>query len=141
MIPADYAATILAGREELQAYAESLMIDSVLIERRGTESTIDPETYEEVWPYVTVYAGPCKVRTAGVQAREVSAGETNFDVSAAYIDLPLSDPLSGGVRAGDRATITGAALDASNVGRVYVVQRDVERSAPVERRLFCQEVS
>lgn len=135
-----FASDLTAGRAELQQHAESAMVDSVLIEREDGY-TLDPDTLEQIPAWVTVYEGKCKVRSSPVQSRDASAGETVYDVTASYIDLPLSDPASGAVRAGDRATITGAALDPANVGRVLTVQRDIPRTFPIERRLFCQEVS
>lgn len=135
-----FVSDLAAGRAELQQHAESAMVDSVLIEREDGYA-LDPDTLEQVTAWVTVYAGRCKVRSASALPRDAAAGETVYDVTASYLDLPLSDPASGGVRAGDQATITATAFDPANVGRVLTVQQDIPRTYPIERRLFCQEVS
>ena len=116
------------------------MVDSVLIERKSG-TALDPDTLEQVDEWVPVYEGRCKVRSSALQARDADAGEVSYDVGSSYLDLPVSHPDSGGVRAGDRATIVTASLDSANTGRVFVVQRDMPRTYGIERRLFCQEVS
>lgn len=135
-----FGADLARGVAELRQHAESAMADTVLIERKSG-TTLDPDTLEQVDEWAPVYEGRCKVRSSALQSRDADAGEVSYDVSSAYLDLPVSHPDSGGVRAGDRATIVTAALDSANTGRVFVVQRDMPRTYGIERRLFCQEVS
>jgi len=122
------------------------MHDTVRVERREVDASGQPVFTQgpgrklvESWR--VVYEGPCKLRSAGTQAAEAEAGEVAVDVSHSYLDLPITDDASGLVRRGDRATVTSSRFDLANVGRVFVVQRDVPRTFPVERRLFCEEVS
>lgn len=141
-----FAQDVAAGLEEMRALSESLMVDECRIERRVVDESGQPvyvpgpdRRLTESWQ--VVYEGPCKVRAAGTQAVTAEAGEVVADVSRSLLDLPVSDAASGLVRAGDRATVTESRFDPANVGRVLIVQRDVPRTYPVERRLACEEVS
>lgn len=116
------------------------MLDTVRVERAG-EPVYDEATMQETPSWTPIYEGPCKVRATPVGTAEAAAGETTYDVGHAYLDLPLSDPTTGLVRSHDRATVVSCTHDPANTGRVFVVQRDVSRSFPVERRLFCEEVA
>lgn len=135
-------ARVRSGRRR----SESLMVDRVRIERRVTDEQGQPvftpgpdRRLEEQW--LLVYEGRCKVRAGGQQASSAEAGEVLAEVSHTVLDLPVSEPDAGKVRAGDRATLTESRFDPANVGRVLIVQRDVPRTYPVERRLACEEVS
>lgn len=139
MRPDEFATALQEGRSELQGFAESLMVDTVRIERAGAP-VYDEVTMRESPSWSLVYEGPCKVRSSPVGGSQATAGETVYDVTHCYVDVPLSVPATGEVRAHDRATVVSCTHDPANAGRVFVVQRDVSRSFPVERRLFCEEV-
>lgn len=101
MIGHDVAAAVPLFR----AQSESLMVDTVLIERKsGTH--LDPDTLEQVDTWETVYSGRCKRRPMKAQDRQAVAGETDYPIHSFYLDLPVSDASAHTVRDKDRATVT-----------------------------------
>lgn len=126
---------------ELRAQAESLMVDTVRVERKSG-STMDPTTLEMVDDWSLIYAGPCRLLPVNVAGVKEAAGDTSFAVADARIATPITAD-SGAIRNGDRATITavGVVGDPADVGRVFTLTRDPSRSHRVERRFSCQEVS
>ena len=126
----------LAGR----AAAESLMLDTCTITRRGGERTWDEEsgTYTDAEP-TTVYEGRCKVQTRNVSVSEVDAGEREVGVLAWEVHLPVVG--SEGVRRGDTVTVTAAVFDAALVGRVFTVSGPHVGTAKTARRLPVEAVA
>lgn len=129
---------LAAGMVELRELALSSMRDAVRVERVDGV-TLGPDL-EQVPNWVVVYEGPCKLVPTDFKDSQASAGESSFDVADAKITAPVTE-VTGLIRNGDRATITETAYDPANVGRVFTLQRDPDRTYPIERRFSCQEVS
>ena len=125
---------------ELRAEAESLMQDTLAVERQSG-TTLDPDTLAEVPAYVPVYAGPGRIQRPGaLSPRENVAGGFEFDVRAVLAQLPLS---AVGILAGDRVTVTavGPLTDPDLLGLVATVQANLTKTHPTKRTLVCEEVS
>ena len=100
-----FGTDLARGVAELRQHAESLMVDTVLIERRSG-TTLDPDTLEQVDTWEAVYSGRCKRRPMKAQDRQAVAGETNYPIHSFHLDLPVSDAAAHTVRDKDRATVT-----------------------------------
>lgn len=135
MIGDDLAAVL----PELRSQAESMMRDSVLIERQ-TGTTQDPGTLEDVATWATVYEGRGRVQRPGTQPSETVAGEVEFGVSTVLAQLPLS---AVGVKRGHRVTVTalGPESDPDLLDLVATVQANLTKSHPTKRTLVCEEVT
>ena len=131
---------ISAALPELRAQAESMMHDTVLVERQ-TGTTPDPGTLEETPAYDTVHEGLGRVQRSGQLApHEQVAGEVEFGVNALMVQLPLS---ASGIRKGDRVTVTavGPLSDPDLLNLTATVQANLTKSHPTKRTLVCEEVS
>ena len=131
---------ISAALPELRAQAESMMADTVLVERANGGVTTDPVTLEETPTYDTVHTGPGRVQRPGTQPSETVAGEVEFGVSLVYVQLPLSVT---GIRRNDRVTVMalGPDSDPDLLGLVATVQANLTKSHPTKRTLVCEEVT
>ena len=131
------AETLAQGR----AMAESLMRDTVLVERANGGVTTDPTTLEETPTYDSVLTGPGRVQRSGqLTPQEQVAGEVEFGVNALIVQLPLS---AEGIRKGDRVTVTavGPMSDPDLLGLVATVQANLTKCHPTKRTLVCEEVT
>jgi len=107
MLGADLAASL----PELQAQAESLLIDRCIIER-PSGWTVDPVTAEQSPTWAMVASGvPCRLRPGSA----LPLGMAVAGQEAAGTRPTLAVPLSTDVHVGDRCTVT-ASRDASLVG-------------------------
>jgi len=79
--------------------AESLMKDVVVISRPGVPVT-DPDSGEVTTSLTDVYAGPCKVQQTISQSANPEAGNHQFTVQSARLDIPVSVV---GIKVGDVA--------------------------------------
>lgn len=132
---------LAAALPELRAQAESMMRDTVKVERDTGEVDTDPDTLEETPIFATVHEGPGRVQRSGqLSPRETVAGEVEFGVNALMVQLPLS---AMGIRKGDRVTVTaiGAVSDPDLLGLVATVQATLTKSHATKRTLVCEEVS
>lgn len=139
MIGDDLAAALPALREQ----AESMMRDTVLVERPDGPPVVDPVTHKVEPGWRTIYEGKCRVIPTDFKDTTASAGETTTDIADTKIATPITTE-SGEIRNGDRATITAVDAtfgDPANVGRQMVLQRDPIRTHPIERRFSAQEDS
>ena len=121
--------------------AESLMVDTVLVESPTGGMTMDPDTLVEVPAFATIYNGPGRVQRPGaLSPRENVAGGFEFDVRAVLVQLPLA---ATGIAADDRVTVTAVAetTDPDLLGLVATVQANLTKTHPTKRTLVCQEVS
>jgi len=135
----DDVAAVLPG---LRAHAESLMVDSVLVERADGDPTVNDKG-EVVPGWQAIYAGKCRLIRTDFKDFSKSAGEAVFDAADVKLALAITTE-TGAIRNGDRATVTAVDPvigDPANLGRRFTVQRDPARSHPVERRFSCTEVS
>lgn len=126
---------------ELRANAESMMRDTVKVERATGAVTPDPDTLEEVPVYATVHEGNARVQRSGqVAPSETVAGEVEFGIGTPLVQLPLSVT---GVKRGDRVTVTAvdAKSDPDLLGLVATVMANLTKSHPTKRTLVCEEVS
>ena len=94
-----FANDIKTALPEFRSHAESLMKDVVTISRPGAPVT-DPDTGEVTNSLTDVYAGPCKVQQTISQSANPEAGNHQFTVQSARLDIPVSVV---GVRVGDVA--------------------------------------
>ena len=131
---------IAAVLPEMQAHAESMMVDSCVIERDTGETTMDPVTLEEVPVFAQVHAGKCRVQRPGavVGGNEPVVGESEFGVQVVHFQLPLS---ALGIRRGMRARVTAVgSSDPDLLGLVATVQANLTKTHPTKRTLVCEEV-
>ena len=132
---------IAAALPDLRAAAESLMLDTIRLERATGDFTRDPVTLEDVPVFETVYEGRGRVqRTAQVSPSEQVVGEVEFGVNAVIVQLPIGVV---GVKKGQRAMVVavGALSDPDLLGLVATVQANLTKSHPTKRTLVCEEVS
>lgn len=132
---------LAAALPELRAQAESMMRDTVLVERYNGGFTRDPVTLEDTPTFDTVYDGPGRVQRSGqLSPHETVAGEVEFGVNALMVQLPLS---AAGVKKGDRVTVTavGPVSDPDLLGLVATVQANLSKSHATKRTLVCEEVT
>lgn len=133
------AADIAEGR----AIAEAMMVDACVITRpgegtgpfnRGT-GQYDPP------PPVTVYEGPCRVQvpTAIANATQVAAGEAEWTVQAAVIQLPVAG--TEAVRVNHTVEVTAALFDSGLIGRKYGVVALHHATHKSSRRLRVKEAT
>lgn len=102
---------VLGALPDLQAAAESLMIDQCVVERATGEVT-DPVTGVVSEGWEAIYSGKCKVQSRTAVATEPMAGGHRFTIEQLAVHFPVSVPC----RLDDRVTITAAALDPHLVG-------------------------
>ena len=132
---------LAAALPELRAQAESMMRDTVLVERANGGFTRDPVTLEDAPTFDAVYSGPGRVQRSGqLSPHETVAGEVEFGVNALMVQLPLS---AAGIRKGDRVTVTsvGPASDPDLLDLKATVQANLAKSHATKRTLVCEEVT
>ena len=132
---------IAAALPRLRSQAESMMTDTVRVERATGTQTMDPDTLEMVDDYATVYEDRARVQRSGqLSPHESVAGEVEFGVNALMVQLPLS---ALGIRKNDRVTVTavGPLSDPDLVGLVATVQANLTKTHATKRTLVCEEVS
>ena len=105
--PGDATALTLQGR----AAAESLMIDSCVVERL-TGKTTDPVTGVVSDQWDQVYAGRCKVQGRLAASTSPLSGEHVFTVEQLMVHLPIAAQS----QLDDRVTIMETELDSDLVG-------------------------
>jgi hypothetical protein len=129
------ASALYAGR----LLASSLMVDEAVF-TRSTGSTSQNETTgrETAGTRSTVHTGPCKVQRQRVAPADPEAGERTVTVEQVEIHVPIE---VAGIRVGDVAQITSAALDPELVGRSFRVTGLFHKTWSTARRLRCEEVT
>jgi len=133
-------ADIAAALPELRAHAESLMTDTVRLDR-VTGSAPDPVTLEMVDTYETVYEGRGRVQRSGqLSPHEAVAGDVEFGVNALMVQLPLS---ASGIRKNDRVTVAAVdpVSDPDLLGLVATVRANLTKTHATKRTLVCEEVT
>lgn len=135
-------ADIAAALPELRAHAESMMQDTILVERPTGATTIDPVTLAETPVFETVcVAGPGRIQRPGaLSPQESVVGGFEFDIRSVLAQLPLS---ATGIVTGDRITVTdiGPLTDPDLLGLVATVQANLSKTHPTKRTLVCEEVA
>jgi hypothetical protein len=135
--PVSLGDDIAAALPELRAQAESLMVDTVKVERE-TGTTPDPVTLEEVPIWETVYEGKGRWQRPDTVAAEKVAGEVEFGLNRTTIQLPMS---AVGIVRGYRATCTVSAYDPDLPGTKATVLAVPNKTHATMRRLLCEEVT
>jgi len=134
-------ADIAAALPGLRAQAESLMEDTIAVDRATGETTIDPVSLAEVPAYEAVWSGPGRIQRSGALApSEQSPGGYEFGLNSVLVQLPVT---SSGIRRGDVVTVTavGPVSDPALLGLVATVQADLTKTHPTKRTLVCEGVS
>lgn len=125
----------------LRAHAESLMVDTLLVEMLTDVVTTDPVTLEETPVWAEVYVGPGRVQRPGaLSPREQVGGGFEFGVKSLLAQLPLS---AVGVERGMRVTVVavGPLTDLDLLDVVATVQANLSKTHPTKRTLVCEEVA
>jgi len=131
---------IAAHLPELRAHAESLMVDTLTVQRQSG-TTIDADTLVEVPLVTTVHTGPGRVQRPGaLSPQDQVAVGFEFSVRAILAQLPLS---ATGILEGDRVTVTaiGPLTDPDLLGLVATVRANLTKTHPTKRTLVCEEVA
>ena len=115
-----------------QALAESLMVDTVRIRRKGGTPVPDPVTGELVYTYTTMYEGKCRLVLRSGITRDVDAQSQLLAVQGPRLDVPVSG--SGDVKADDEFEIL-TAVDSEMVGARGRVAGRFDQSLKSARRL------
>lgn len=132
---------LAAALPELRAHAESMMRDTVRVERETGTTKPDPVTLEEVPVFALIHEGKGRVQRSGqLSPRELVAGEIEFGVNALLVQLPLS---ASGIKKGDWVTVVAvdAVSDPDLIGLTATVQANLTKSQPTKRTLVCEEVA
>lgn len=133
---------IAAVLPELRREAEALMVDTLTVDVPTGDTTLDPDTLEEVPEYgAAVYTGPGRVQRPGsLSPRDNVVGGFEFGVKAILAQIPLS---ATGITQGARVTVTavGPLTDPDLLGLVATVQANLTKTHPTKRTLVCEEVS
>lgn len=131
----------------LRAQAESLMVDTVLIDRQRLDAngdpirTMDPETLELTYVWDEVYSGPARVqRFHGQGMSDVLAGEFEFGKAFLMLQVPIAVV---GPRPKDRITVTAVAAisDPALAGETATVVDDLSKTHATKRTLMCEGVA
>lgn len=128
------AATI-AGRTA----AESLMVDTCLIEHRTGTSALDETTgrYTDTW--TTVYSGKCRIQARDViRTPTAESGERLVTLKVLTCSVPMSVT---GVKVDDRVTVTASALDPDLTNRAFRVADLFHKTHATARRLAIEEIT
>ena len=136
MIGDDIAAVL----PELRREAESLMVDTLVVEHQ-TGTTVDPDSLAEVPTFSEVYSGKGRIQRSGaLSPSDQVAGGFEFGIGTPLAQLPLS---ATGIRKGDRVTVTavGPLTDPDLLGIVATVQANLTKTHPTKRTLVCEEVA
>lgn len=132
--------------------ADSMMLDTVLVERQ-TGQSFDDATGDYVPVFTTLYEGKGRVQDPSLVNRQEQAGGYAWTVDTTLLQLPVTsddyaiDPDTGRqyvIAKGDRATLTalGPITDPDLLGAEMSVQGFGKRkSNPVYRSLICEAVS
>lgn len=132
---------------ELQAHAESLMVDACRIERRAVDENgepvrvMDPDTLAYVDSWETVYEGKARVQRPGSTSdHSAEAGEYQYGVESVLLQLPLAVT---GIKRSHRATVTavGPMSDPDLLGIVATVRANLTKTHSTKRVVICEEVA
>lgn len=128
---------LAAALPELRAHAESMMTDTIRLER-VTGSAPHPTTLEMVDTYETVYEGKGRWQRPNVQASESVVGGVEFGVNAVTVQLPIAVTVAA---RGQRATCLASQTDPALPGTKATVLGVPNKTHATKRRLLCEEVT
>lgn len=82
---------LAAALPELQAAAESMMVDTCTV-RRPTGTGADPETGADITTYrePAIYSGPCRLQIRQGQPRDLESGSSTQTVQLVEVHVPAA---------------------------------------------------
>jgi hypothetical protein len=110
-----------------QRMAESLMVDTVVVRRRGAQA--EDEDGELAWTYTTIYTGPCRLVLRSGVVNDVDAQSQLLAIQQPRLDVPVAG--TDGVKAGDEFEITAG----ETVGVAGRIAGRFDQSLRTARRL------
>lgn len=116
--------------------AEAIMTDSCTIQHQ-TGTVYDPDTFQEVPTYETVYAGKCRVQSRNLGTESPDAGQQRLDLYSLELQVPITVT---GVAVGDQVTVASE-LDPDLDGRQFVIRNLFHASHKSARRYPIEEVT
>lgn len=125
---------ILEGRR----FNEALMTSACTVTRQG-DKILNETTGEYEYEYITVYAGPCKIKFGATEPTEIDAQGQLLVEQGAILSLPVET--SGAVTTDDLAAITACTLDPSLIGKLFRVTGLHTQTAATARRFPVEVVS
>lgn len=130
-------AEVSAVLPEMQAMAESLMVDSGELRGPDVNGPLDPDTGQYApAPGALKYSGKAKAQTADALGNDRAAGDRAVMVTRFEVHLPISAPAAD---VDDIWTFTSSAHDPQLVGRRFRVASLMHKSYPTARRLAVEE--
>ena len=137
---------IQAALPRLRAYAESRMVDTVLVEK-CTGTTDDESTGHKVPTWETAYEGPCRWQQRSQQVAATNSAGGTVTVQQTELHLPVAtsgdvkpDEVVDGAKVPYRATATVCVNDPAREGIVRAITADMTKTDATARRLLCAEV-
>lgn len=122
------SSALQAGRRA----AESLMIDTCVINKMTKSKTIDDTTGEYPMVPTVIYSGRCKFTVQAVQVRDVDTQGQALDIAGGILAIPVTAAGSAAVAEDHVATITLAANDTVTI--TAIVQSGHAQSFATARR-------
>lgn len=130
----DYISSALP---ELQAHAESMMVDACRITRLVDAWTTDPATGRDVpAPPAVIYEGKCKVTSYQPYETTPEVGGMTEVLQRYYVHVPVT---AGPFEIGDLITITAGANDPTTLDRTFRVAGLHEKTWQTAQRLLVDE--
>lgn len=127
--------TIESALARGRAAAEALMVDACLVERPTGETTsggVVTPTWDEI------YEGKCRLQVRTQDGQGSTVGEAYQLVARTELQIPVT---AAELLAGDRVTMTAAALDPQLAGKVYTVRDVLAKTHLTSRRITLLEVT
>ena len=121
---------------QLREQASRWLVDTGAIDRKTGETTIDPDTYEQVDVYEHVYTGPMMLYPHA-EASSAAAGETTFTVKK--YDLVIFADVQGA--GSDRVTLDTSKYDLALVGVHFTITDVVVESFEIARTVIVTRVT
>lgn len=122
--------------DAVAALVDRAMTVTGTLQSVGTESVMDPETLEIVFPLTTVYEGRLLI-WPDIHQRDAEAGEATWHINRYAVTLPAEAP----VEVGQVLTVTGSPGDPELVG-LKVRIMDAPLSAwSVARQCLAEQVT
>ncbi|GLU88950.1 DUF6093 family protein [Agromyces sp. NBRC 114283] len=125
---------VRAALPGLQAHAESLMMDTVRVRRRGEPDPPDPDpvTGEYSFSYTLIYEGKCRLILRSGVVRVVDAASQLVTVQEPRLDVPVAG--TSAIEPGDEFEMLSS-VDPGLVGVSGVVAGRFDQSLASARRL------
>lgn len=126
---------IAAWLPDLRREAESLLIDTCLIERRTGQTSNDPGTGMSTPTYATYWSGPCRALVRS-DTQPVPVGAELANVLHLEVSIAVDAPAP---HIGHRITITAAVFDSSLAGAQVFVTGVPVGSQMILRRITAEK--